>query len=203
MTATETADETGEEHSLTALIDSLVAFGERDRVSVNELLAAFEDRSRGVLVTFLGLLASLPVIGALPGISVTVALLLLLVVAPRFLGPGRLRLPGRLGRLSLRGAALARGVEKSRGVAGWIDRRLARRLTPLSESRAAQFAIRLCIAGLALAMIPLAFVPGAVTPATYGVTVFGLALIARDGLLALIGYVFVLATVATGVIVLV
>ncbi len=186
-----------EEASLGALLDSLSALAERDRVMLGTVVAAFEDRSSGVLVTLFGLIASIPVIGAIPGISVATALLVLTTLAQELRGRRGLSLPGPVARLSLRGSALDRGVSRTRRPVAWIDRHLGRRLTALVETRPARAALKLCTAGLALSMFPLALVPGGVTPAAYGITAFGLALIARDGLLALAGYAFAAATLAT------
>jgi hypothetical protein len=186
-----------EEDSLGALLDSLASLADGDRVSLGALVAAFEDRSGGVLVTLFGLIASIPIVGAIPGVSIATALLVLMVLAQEVRGRRGLALPGPVARLSMRGRALAGGVARTRRPVRWIDRHLGRRLGGLVETRPARAVLKLCTAALALSMLPLALVPGGVTPAAYGITAFGLAMIARDGLLALAGYGFAAATVAT------
>lgn len=198
MTSVQTRDAAQQEDSLGALLESLSALADREAVTLGDVVAAFADRSSGVLVTLFGLIASIPVVGAIPGVSVATALLVLMTLAQELRGGQGLALPGPVARLSLRGDALDRGLSRVSRPVTWLDRHLGQRLTGLVDTRPARAVLKLCTAGLALAMLPLALVPGGVTPAAYGITAFGLALIARDGLLALAGYAFVAATVATG-----
>lgn len=195
MDTTATQDD-DEEHSLGEIMDRLEESGGKE-VSVNDVLAAFKDRSAGVLVTMLGLVAALPVVGAVPGISMTTGALILIVLARSAVGGGALALPGRLGRASMSEDSFADGIEKGRKLTNAIDRVLKERLELLTSNHMARAVIKLAVAVLAVAMFPLAFVPWGVTAPAFGIVAFGLALIARDGLFALIGYAFCALTVAT------
>lgn len=185
------------ESSLGDILDHLGAAETGDTVSVDDVLGAFEDRSSGVLVTMLGLLAALPIIGSVPGMSIATGALILLALAHSALGGGRLTLPGRIGRLRIGRKAFDKGLEKGRAITDRIDRVLRPRLLVLTETMVARMAIKIAIAFLALTMFPLAFVPYGVTPAAVGIVAFGLALIARDGAMAVVGYVMSAVTVLT------
>ena len=187
----------GQESSLGDIIDRLEESQDGDTVSVNDVLAAFEDRSSGVLVTMLGLIAALPVIGAVPGISMLTAALILAVLAHSALGGGKLRMPGRIGRLQIKRDTFETGLEKGRSITKRIDRLLTPRLTVLTQAAVARVAIKIGIAVLAVTMFPLAIVPYGVTAPAFGIVAFGLALIARDGAMAIAGYVLCAATAAT------
>lgn len=187
----------GQERSLSEVLDRLSDVDEDDKVSINDVLEAFEDRSSGVLITMLGLVAALPIIGAVPGISMTTGALIVLVVLRSLIGGGPLRLPGRVGRLGLSRERYDQALDKGRRWTKPVDRVLAKRLTALTDGSLPRALLKLAAAVLALTMFPLAFVPWGVTPPAFGIVAFGLAMIARDGLLALIGYAFCLATAMT------
>lgn len=188
----------GEERSLSEIVARLERAGGDGAVSVNEMLGKFEDRSTVVVVAGLGLIALLPVIGAIPGVSIGVATLVLLSLAQSLRGRrGALRLPGRLGRREIGRERYRRGLERGRRWAGRVDRLLKERLTGLTRGRPQRAAILLAAALLAVTMYPLAFAPWGVTAPALGLVAFGLALIARDGLMALFGYMLCGATVAT------
>ena len=55
-------------------------------------------------------------------------------------------------------------------------------------------AIVTCATILALSFLPLSFVPWGVGAPALAITAFGLALLGKDGLFALFGYIFVAAT---------
>lgn len=192
----------GEERSLTDILDRLGEAGEKhgdgDGTSLNDVLAEFEDRSLGVLVTVFGLIAAIPVIGAIPGISIATATLILLAVLQTLSrSSGALRLPGRFGNKAVGREKLERGLKRARPWTRRIDAMLSERLTVLTGGRLRRGGIVFAIVVLALTMYPLAFVPWGVTAPSLGVVAFGLALIARDGLFALIGYLFCAGTLLT------
>ena len=186
-----------EETSLGDILDRLGEASGKDAVSVNDVLAAFEDRSSGVLVTMLGLVAALPVIGAVPGISMLTGALILIVLVHSAWGGGRLHVPGRIGRLEVERTRFEKGLDKGRAITNRIDRVLKPRLTALVETTGARLLIKLAIAALALTMFPLAVVPWGVTAPAFGIVAFGLALIARDGAMAVAGYLLCAVTLAT------
>ena len=77
-----------------------------------------------------------------------------------------------------------------------VDRFVSRRMPFLVGTKTARTVLHATIIVLALTMYPLALVPWGVTAPAVALVAFGLALIARDGLMALIGYLGVAATAA-------
>ena len=179
---------------LQSVLEDLETAGDGDEgeIALGEILDAFEGRSLGVLLTLFGAVAALPVIGAIPGMSIVTGGLILVAVAQSlFGGASGIWAPERLRKRRMSREKLGKAVEKARPVARRIDRLLKARLRPLA-SRAA---VSAASAPLALAFIPLAVVPFGVQAPALAVTLLGLSLMARDGACALVGYAFALATV--------
>ncbi|MCF3935980.1 exopolysaccharide biosynthesis protein [Acuticoccus sp. M5D2P5] len=186
-----------EETSLDDVMDRLATAGQTDKVSLNDILATFSARSTGVVITMLGLIAALPAIGAVPGISMVVSIMILGTIVNAVIGGGTLWLPDLIGNLGVSRRNFQAGIKRGRRMTRWIDHLLKRRLTVLTEGRL-QNALLLGASGvLAIVMFPLEFVPWGVTAPAFGIVAFGLAMIAHDGLFALIGYAMGLATLGT------
>ena len=178
----------GEENSLSEVLDRLGEAGDGERVRINDVLDIFSDRSLGVLLSLFGLIAGIPVIGAIPGMSILTGTLILIAIARSTFGRGALHLPGALGDRTMDRVKFQQGLEKSRPVVDRVDRVLSRRLVFLAEGRLQKAAISLAAALLAVSMYPLALVPWGVQAPAAGLVALGLALMARDGLFALFGY---------------
>lgn len=187
------ADES-EERSLSEVLDRLGKAGDDSRVRINDVLDIFANRSLGVLLTLFGLIAAIPVIGAIPGVSVLAGTLILIAIARATFGRGALHLPGKLGDKTMDREKFQSGLDKSRPIVKKVDRVLSRRLVFLTEGRLQRAAISLAAALLAVSMYPLALVPWGVEAPAAGLVAFGLALMARDGLFALLGYAMAAVT---------
>jgi len=175
------------EHAIESIED--VADGET--VSLGALLDSFEDRSLGFILSVFGLLNALPVIGAIPFLPNVSAVVILATVFHSFAG-GRTHFmaPARLRRQEISSAKVDRMLERVRPIGEWVDARLGDRAKLLVEGDVARAAIALVCAGLAVAMVVLSLVPGLASVPALGIMLFGLALMGRDGLVALIGYGF-------------
>lgn len=180
---------------LTRLSDA----GGDGEVSMGEVLHVLEDRPIGVLMAALGLMAAIPVIGAIPGVTVLIGALVLLAVVQFFFGGGGLWVPAFVSRRAVDAEAFDRGLTKARPAARWLDRRLRPRLTVLVEGRTRRALIVLATVLLAFSLFPLALVPWGAEPPALGILAFGLALMRRDGLMALVGYALTAATVGLAV----
>lgn len=178
-----------EEHTLAEVLDRLEAAGRDGRVSLADVLETFADRSLGVLLAVFGLITAMPIVGDIPGISVLMAVLILLSIARSLSGRGSMRLPSRIGRRSIEQARLTRALARVRPWTDRIDRALKPRLTFLTGTRPARLVIALSAAVLAVAIIPMIPVPFGVKPPGLAIMALGLARMARDGLMALFGYV--------------
>lgn len=185
---------------LQSAIDALSREAGNGTVRLGDLLDAFEDRSVGFVFLVFGLIASLPVIGALPGLPAVTALVILLTVGHAFVG-GRTRFwaPEAVRRQRVDADRVSAWLERVRPVGRWIDGLVGPRLAPLADGPFARLALALEGVGLALAMTVLSIVPFLVLVASIGLMLLGLALMARDGLMALLGHGFALATLAAAV----
>lgn len=183
-----------EDAPLSGVLDDLDGSGRDDAVSVGEVLDTFEHRSLGVLLTLLGLIAALPIIGGIPGMSILTGTLILLAVGQSFLGGGALWMPDFVRRQEIGRDKLEKAVEKTRPWVERVDRLLKPRLMVLVKGRPQRWTVAVAAALLAVTLYPLAVVPYGVTPPALGVLALGLGLMACDGLFVLIGAAFAAVT---------
>lgn len=188
----------GADAPLTGILRDLQRTGHGDRVSVGDVVDSFQHRPVGVLLAVFGLISALPVIGAIPGVSILTASLVLLAVGQAVVGGGTPWLPETVRRREIGHDKLDRAAEKSRPWVEKIDRLLKPRLTVLVGSPVMRWIAIAMAALLALTFYPLAFVPWGVTPPSLGVLAIGLGLMASDGVLILLGYVLAAVTVYIG-----
>jgi len=187
-----------ENQPLQAVIGDLRSAADQSEVTVRDLVAAFEDRSLGAILTLLGFLLLLPPVGALPGAPYIIALLILGAVAQSLLQRGGIWVPEFVGKRTIGADRLGRGLDGAEPWARRVDALTLERLTPLVASRQARMGILACTVVLALSLLPLGLVPAGILPAALGILVFGLALMSRDGLLALIGYALTIGAIWLG-----
>ncbi|WP_161624040.1 exopolysaccharide biosynthesis protein [Methylohalobius crimeensis] len=189
MTASE------EEAPLNSVLDEIKRSGGEDTVSLGEVLDAFQHRSLGVLLTTFGVLAAVPVIGGIPGAPAVLAALIVISVVQSLVGKGSLWMPRFLRNRKIGRDKLERGIEAARPWLGRIDTVVNRRLTLLSAGWTNRLIISLAAALLALSFFPLGFIPYGTTAPSLGIVMLGLGLMARDGLLVLVGYTLAGVTV--------
>lgn len=172
---------------LEELLDRLAATARREgRVSVGEMLATAGQRSFGPLLLVPGLIVLSPLSGV-PGLPTAVAVLILLVAVQLLWRRRHVWLPAWTLRRSVSSDMLQRAVRVLRPLARVVDRLTRPRLRVLADPEGlALYPIALLCILIALTMPPLEFVPFANSIAGAALTAFGLALIARDGLLALV-----------------
>lgn len=170
---------------LVDILDDLKEAGEANKISVGDVLEAFEHRSLGAILTVLGAVAALPVIGGIPGMSIfTGTLVLVSALQFFFTSHGGLWAPARVKALDVEKRKFASAVNKARPYAGKVDAVLKPRLRALAN----EWAVAICAVVLALTFYPLAVVPWGVMAPAVAVMMLGLSLIGRDGVFALIGY---------------
>lgn len=182
------------EAPLTSVLDELEATGRGETVSAGEVLEVFEHRSLGFLLTLFGLIAALPIIGDIPGVSILLATLILVVIGQSFVGGGSLWLPRFVARRELARDRFETAIGKTRPWVEWIDRLLKPRLTWLVAGRKQRWTISVAAAILAVTFYPLAFVPFGVNAPALAVLALGLGMMACDGVLVLLGYGFAAVT---------
>ncbi len=173
---------------------STAAHGE-ETVTVGGMLDAFKNRSLGVLLALFGALAMIPIIGGLPGAPLVLCAFILTAIGQSVFAQGGLWAPKRLRAVSLDTAKVEKAVGWAKPWAKRIDGIVKARLEYFASGPVAQGFIILCCALLALAFLPLSFIPWGVGLPAAAITGFGLALLGKDGLFALVGYAFVGGTI--------
>ena len=169
---------------------------ENDRPSVETVIAAVGERSFGAILLLSGLVILVPLVGDIPGVPTLMAIVVLLTSLQLLLGREYFWLPDWLLRRSTGGDGLHRAMRKARGPARVVDRLIRPRLSLFVEGPS-RFGIALACLFIALLVPLMEFVPFSANIAGAGLTMFGLAFIGRDGLMAIAAFVLTLAGVAT------
>ena len=172
-----------------AIIGGLVKDAPEERVTLDWLLDGLGDRTVGILLLFLGMIAMLPGVGTFAG------LLLLVPAAQMVLGRSEPVLPDFVGRRRLPCTALA---WLSRHVApglAWIERfTYPRWLTP---SRATRRVIGLTV--MLLALTVLSPIPFAGIIPSLAIMLLALAMLEKDGVLLALALVVAAGSLAISV----
>lgn len=183
--------------TLSEVIERMVAAGEGDEVSGDELLEVFGERTYGPLILVPSLLLVSP-LSAIPGFSTLMGVAIVLISAQMLLGRPRPWLPGFLLRRGIGRARLERSAPVLRRIARLADRLIHPRLQGLTGGWGGR-AIALACVCVGLVIPPMEVLPMTSTTAGAVVAVFALALTARDGALALVAAALASAGAAVGV----
>lgn len=162
------------------------------RISLEAILETLGRRSFGPIILTAGLFTLSP-IGDIPGTPTIIAFLVLLVSVQLLAHRPYFWLPRWLLRRSVGEASLEKSLKWLRPPARFIDRFLKERLT-FFASHLGNYLVAVTCTLIALAMPPMEFVPFSATGAGAALTLFGLALIAHDGLLALVAFALTAST---------
>lgn len=172
----------------------LRASREQDPVSVEAVMSAIGERSFGALLLLAGFVVLAPVIGDIPTVPTVMAVFVFLISVQLLANRRYFWLPHWLRRRSLKAQTLKKAVQKSRRAARFVDRLLKPRLA-FFIAGSARYATAIACLIIALVMPPMELIPFSANIAGLALSLFGLAHIARDGLLALMAFVFTLAGV--------
>ena len=162
----------------------------QEEVSVADLVERLDRRTFGPLLLLAGLMAVSP-LGAIPGMSIVTATLIVLIAGQALFRPWAW-LPRRLLDFRFGAEKLQAAAERSRPWLTWIERPFHPRLTFLVDAPAFQLTAALCVI-LALTFYPLALVPMGVSVPGTAVIAFALGWTMRDGALVAIGLVMAAA----------
>lgn len=186
---------------LEAAIDELKRETDGETVQLGELLDRLEQLPLGLTLVILGLLVSLPVIGAVPGLPNIVALAVILAVGHMMVGGKQhFYAPDAIRNASVNADRVAGVLRRMRPAAEWVDGFLSKdRLAVLTRSDAAHILLGSAAILLALLLVPLSFIPGLAALPGVGVILVGLAFLSRDGLVAAIAYAFTAVSVVAAV----
>jgi len=175
------------EHSLIGLFDEVLANAQGDQVTFGEAVATFRQQAYGPLLLVPSLIALAPIVGAIPGVSILTATLIILIAAQMLVARRHPWLPARLRKVALRRDQLERALKTMRPHLEAMDRWTRPRLLFLTEAPFYLLIPIVCI-GLALLMYPLALVPWGVTLPALALTILSVGLTIRDGYVLAAGY---------------
>lgn len=186
-------------HDLEELLDQLAwsANTHQTRISVDEILTAVGTRSFGPLLLLVGMLIASPLSG-IPGFPTINAVIVLLVSSQLLMGRKHFWLPDWLLRRTVPQGKMATAVRWLRPSARFIDRFIRPRLILFVKGPAPTRITALLCLIIASVMPLLEFIPFSSSLAGVVLAAFGLALVSRDGLLALIAFAAAGATLWIG-----
>lgn len=165
----------------------------REQVSLDVILDEVGRRSFGPMLLLAGLVAVAPVIGDIPGVPTIVGFFVVLIAGQLVFRRQQIWLPRWLLERSVQQDKLCKALEWMRKPARFVDRLLRPRLEPLIDGKGTYAMAIVCVL-IGLAMPAMEVVPFSANLGGAALGAFGLSLIARDGLLALLGFIFTAAT---------
>lgn len=166
---------------------------ERREVSFGQLYDAVGHRSFGPLLLLVGIVVLMPVVGDIPGVPTVMGAIIVLIAAQLLAGRESFWLPRRVLEASLRASKVRKGVEWLRKPASFVDRVLRPRLTHFVSGAWTRVTAAVALV-IGLAQPAMELVPFSANGAGAVLAALGLALIARDGLVALVAMGLALLT---------
>lgn len=175
-----------EDQPINTVLDRIKDDTDGDQVNLEELMEVLGTRSYGPLLLMMAILAVSPV-GAIPGMSIITAAIVILLAGQMLIGRKSPWLPRRLLEKGVPRKRITKAVEQFRPWVGWADQLVSKRLAVFNLPSANKVTAVLCIL-LACLFFPLAFVPfGVAIPGTV-LGVMALGLMAKDGVVLLLGH---------------
>ncbi len=156
------------------------------KVPVGRLIDALDERGYGPALALLPLIELTP-LGSVPGLPTLLALVLAVLAARLLLNYEHVWAPGWIRRLELKAVRVKKSLDWVQPVAQRIDARLHERLKRFA-GRTGQRAACVIILCLLLTVPPLELVPFATSGPMIVISIFGLGILFRDGLLMLVGF---------------
>ena len=180
--------ETQDATNLTELINAMEQMErENAQVSVDDVVHAVGRRSFGPLLLLAGLITLAPIIGDIPGMPTLMAVLVLLTSSQLLVGRETFWLPKWLLKRSLSRQKFDKALHYMKKPAKWVDGLLGVRLAWMTGYIGIRVTAFACLL-VALAMPPMEFIPFSANGAGLALTLFGLGLVARDGLMLALGF---------------
>ena len=180
--------------NLTELINTMERMErEKAKISVDDVVHAVGRRSFGPLLLVAGLITLAPIIGDIPGMPTLMAALVLLTSVQLLLGRETFWLPKWLLSRSLSRTKFDKAIHYMKKPARWVDSLLGVRLAWMTGYIGIRVTAVMCLF-IALAMPPMEFIPFSANGAGLALTLFGLGLVARDGIMLSLGFLLTGAT---------
>lgn len=181
--------------NLAQLLDEIAKAEQQEnrQVSLEDILSHIGRRSFGTVLLLAGIITMVPLVGDIPGVPTLMAIVVALTAVQLLFGREYFWFPSWLLKRSVSSDKLHKAIEWSRNPTRFIDRFLRQRMTMLARGKA-NYAIAVICLIIAATMPLMEVVPFSANGAGIALTAFGLALIARDGLLSLIAFISTTAT---------
>ena len=184
-------------HSVCDILNMLRAIADRhDKVTIGDVLDAIGDRSYGPALLIPALLESTP-LGGIPSVPTFLALFIAIVASQLLFDKDHIWLPAFIQKRSVSASKLHTAADKLDPLASHVDRWFHGRSPRFVKQPWPRVAAALVIV-LCLTVPPLEFVPFASSAPMLPIAAFGLALLARDGLLMITALVVSFAALALG-----
>ncbi|MCB2427651.1 exopolysaccharide biosynthesis protein [Methylophaga pinxianii] len=175
-------------------IGEAAAQNTHEKVSIDSIMDMIGRRSFGPLLLLAGLIILAPVIGDIPGVPSIMGMFIFLVAIQLLIGQEHFWLPNWLLQRAVPADKLIKAVEWLRKPAHYIDKLIRPRL-PLFVNGIAKYLIAVVCILIALMLPFMEVIPFSANAGGLALVAFGLALIARDGLLALFSFILTGLTV--------
>jgi len=174
--------------NLTELINTMERMErEKAKVSVDDVVHAVGRRSFGPLLLVAGLITLAPIIGDIPGMPTLMAMLVVLTSVQLLIGRETFWLPKWLVKRSISRTKFDKAIQYMKKPAKWVDGLLGVRLAWMTGYIGIRVTAVMCLL-IALAMPPMEFIPFSANGAGLALTLFGLGLVARDGIMLSLGF---------------
>jgi hypothetical protein len=181
-------------HDLTSLLDRVEQLTYiNGEVCLKDIITVIGTRWFGPLLMVPGLVMVVPGVGDIPGVSALMGLVVLIISVQAIFDRSRVWLPQWLATRNVSEAKVKRAIKWLRRPAAFVDHLTRRRLTWAVKHASIYVIAATCIVIAAMTPI-LELIPGSAILAGGAITNFGLALLAHDGLIALIAITFSLGT---------
>jgi len=175
------------QHPLEDVLDKAVNDIDRDQVHVRDLLDLYGDRSFGPVFTILGLMIVIPFIGGIPGLPSVLGVVIILFLVQMLLGRDHIWLPEFIERRSIGRDKLQAAKERSAALLQRVDGLTDERFTWAVSDRM-RYVAAVLVTVLAACLPPVEFVPFAALLPGAAIMLIGVALMAYDGALMLLGF---------------
>lgn len=170
---------------------------DHQQIKVEEIVSAVGTRSFAPLLVLVGIMIASPLSG-IPLFPSLTAIIVLLISAQMLIGKKHFWLPAWLLRRTVPQDKMTTAVKWLRPPARFVDHLIKPRLVVLVQGPVTSRVIAILSLVIAAVMPLLEFIPFSSSLAGAVLAAFGLALISRDGLLALFAYIAAAATLWFG-----
>lgn len=172
--------------TLVEIIDQVVHAAAAKSVSIREILRAIGGAGFAAILLMPALAVTTPLSG-IPMLSTVMGVIIFLVALQMLTGRENLWLPQWILNRQVNGDIVARAFNYLRRPAAWLDDRTDRRLVLFARRPLVSFPQLICLCGGAV-MPLLEFVPFSSSIVGLSVALFALGMLARDGMIILLGF---------------